>query len=55
MACDIRINKINVLRKRFIKGPKYREIRSINLERGKHCILQGRDIFTSSWFCTKWC
>ena len=39
----LRIIRNNVLRKLFIKGPKYREVRPINLEKGKRCILEGLD------------
>ena len=38
---DLRIIKNNALRKLFIKGPKYREVRPINLEKAKRCILEG--------------
>ena len=40
---DLRIIKNNALRKLFIKGPKYREVRPINLEKAKRCILEGLD------------
>ena len=40
---DLRIIRINALRKFFIKGPKYREVRPINLEQAKRCILEGLD------------
>ena len=30
---DLRIIRNNVLRKSFIKGPKYREVKPINLEK----------------------
>ena len=46
---DLRIIKNNALRKLFIKGPKYREVRHINLEKGKRCILEGIHNCTSSW------
>ena len=46
---DVRIIRNNVLRKLFIKGPKYREVRNINLEKGKCCILEGLDNCISSW------
>ena len=49
MADDLRIIKNNALRKLFIKGPKYREVRSINLEKAKRCILEGLHNLTSSW------
>ena len=45
---DLRIVRNNVLRKRFIKGPKYREVRSIILEKAKRCILEGLDNCISS-------
>ena len=32
---DLRIIRNNVLRKHFIKGPKYREVRPINLQKAK--------------------
>ena len=35
--------------KLFIKGSKYREVRPINLERAKRCILEGLDNCNSSW------
>ena len=38
---DLRIIKNNAVRKLFIKGPKYREVRSFNLEKAKRCILEG--------------
>ena len=38
---DPRIIKNNALRKLFIKIPKYREVRPINLEKAKRCILEG--------------
>ena len=39
------------LRKIFIKGPKYREVRPINLKKAKCCILEGLDncIILSLW------
>ena len=49
---DLRIIKNNALRKLFIKGPKYREVRPINLEKAKRCILEGLHNCISSW-CTK--
>ena len=36
---DLRIIRNNVLRKLFIKGSKYREVRPSNLEKAKCCIL----------------
>ena len=39
MVGDLRIIKSNDLRKRFTKGPKYKEIRSTNFQRAKCCIL----------------
>ena len=33
--------KKNALRKLFIKGPKYREVRPINLEKAKRSIFEG--------------
>ena len=44
---DLQIIRNNVLRKLLIKGPKYREVRRINLE--KRCILEGLDNCISSW------
>ena len=38
---DLRVIRNNVLRKLFIKGIKYREVRPINLEKAKRCILEG--------------
>ena len=46
---DLRIIRNNALRKLFIKGPKYREVRPINLEKGKRCILEGLD--NCIWSC----
>ena len=46
---DLRIIKNNALRKLFIKGPKYREVRPINLEKAKRCILEGLHNCISSW------
>ena len=45
---DLRIIR-NVLKKSFIKGPKYREATLINLEKAKHCILEGLDNCISNW------
>ena len=39
----------NVLRKLSIKGPKYREIRPINLEKAMRWILEGLNNCISSW------
>ena len=50
MTGDLRIISNNVLRKLFIKGPKYREVRPINLEKAKRCILECLDKCISSWF-----
>ena len=49
MTCDLRIIKNNALRKLFIKGRKYREVRPINLEKAKRCILDGLHNCISSW------
>ena len=46
---DLQIIRNTVLRKRFIKGPKYREVRPINLEKAKRCILEGLENCISSW------
>ena len=46
---DVRIIKNIALRKHFIKGPRYREVRSINLEKAKCCILEGLHNCISSW------
>ena len=46
---DLRITKTNALRKIFIKRPKYREVRPINLEKAKRCILEGLHNCTLSW------
>ena len=46
---DLRIIRNNVLRKNFIKGPGYREVRPTNLEKAKRCILEDLDICISSW------
>ena len=48
---NLRIIKSNELRKHFIKGPKYREVRPINLEKAKRCILEGLHNCISSWYC----
>ena len=48
---DLRIIKNNALRKLFIKRPKYREVRPINLEKAKCCILEGLHNCISSWCC----
>ena len=49
MTGDLRIIKNNALRKLFIKGRKYREVRPINLEKAKPCILDGLHNCISSW------
>ena len=49
MTGDLQIIRNNVLRKIFIKRPKYREVRPINLKKVKHCILEGLDNCISSW------
>ena len=41
VTVDLQIITNNVLRKHFIKGTKYREVRSINLEKAKRCMLKG--------------
>ena len=46
---DLQIIKNNILRKLFIKGPKYREVRPIDLEKAKRCILEGLHNCISSW------
>ena len=46
---DLQIIKNNIFRKIFIKGPKYREVRPIDLEKAKSCILEGLDNCISSW------
>ena len=46
---DLRIIKNNALRKFFIKGPKYGEVRPTNLEKSKCCILEGLHNCISSW------
>ena len=33
----------------IIKGPKYREVRPINLEKAKRCMLEKLENFISSW------
>ena len=47
---DLQIIRNIVLRKLFIKGPKYREVRPINLEKAKHCKLKGFDNCISRWY-----
>ena len=49
---DLRIIRNNALRKLFIKGPKYREVRPINLEKAKRCLLIGLDNCILSWCYT---
>ena len=46
---DLRIIRTNVLRKIFIKGPKYRKVRPINLKKTKCCILEGLENCILSW------
>ena len=46
---DLRIIRNNVLRKLFSKGPKYKKVRPIHLERVKGCILEGLDNCILSW------
>ena len=41
MTENLRIIKNNVSRKLSIKGSKYREVRTVDLEKGKRCILEG--------------
>ena len=43
MTGDLRIIRNNVLRKFFVEGHKYRQIRLINLEKTKRYILEGLD------------
>ena len=50
MTGDLRIIRNIVLRKLFIKGPKYREVRPIKLEKVERCILEGLDHWISSCF-----
>ena len=38
---DLRIIDSNHLREVFTKGPKFRETKTINLEKAKSCILTG--------------
>ena len=47
---DLRIIKNNALKKLFIKGPKYLEVRPTNLEKTKRCILEGLHNCISSWY-----
>ena len=47
---DLRIIRNNILKNLFIKGPKYREVRPINLEEVKRWILEGLDDCISSYF-----
>ena len=49
MTGDLRIIESNALRKLFIKGPKYRQVRPINLEKAKRCLLEGLHNCISSW------
>ena len=46
---DLPIINNNALTKLFIKGRKYREVRPINLEKAKRCILEGLHNCISSW------
>ena len=49
MTVDLRMIRNNPLRKLFIKGPKYRELRPIDLEKAKRCISEGLHNCISSW------
>ena len=49
MTDDLRIIENNALRKLFIKEPKYRQVRPINLEKAKRCILERLHNCISSW------
>ena len=49
MTGDLQIIRNNALRKLFIKGSKCREVRPINLEKAKRCIL-GFDNCILSWY-----
>ena len=49
VAGDLQIIRNNIVRKNLIIGPKYREVRHINLENIKCCLLEGLDICISSW------
>ena len=44
---DLQVFRNNVLRKNFIKGPKFREVRPKNLE--TRCILEDLDNCISNW------
>ena len=46
---ELRIIKNNALRKPFIKRPKYREVRPVNLEKANRGILEGLHNCISSW------
>ena len=48
---DTQITRNNVLGTTFMKETKYRELRSIDLEKAKLCILEGLDKCIWSWCC----
>ena len=50
---DLRIISNSNLRKLFSKGPKYREPKSINLNKAKECILDGLAQCIDNW-CNKY-
>ena len=63
MTGDLQIIKNNALRKLLHKGPKYRKVRPINLEKATRYILESLHNFISSWcyknrvdksFCLEW-
>ena len=51
VTVDLWIIRNYALRKLFVKGPKYKEVRSIKSERAKYCILEGLDNCFLSWCC----
>ena len=51
VTSDLRIIRNNILRNLFIKVPKYREVRFINLKKAKCFVLEGLDNCVSSWCC----
>ena len=46
---DLLIIDNNHLRKLFTKGPKFRETKTVNLEKAKSCILTGLNDYINHW------
>lgn len=51
VAGDLRVFKNSIFRNIFIKGPKYREVRTIHLERVKCCLLEDHNNCISRRCC----